>query len=245
MRKVKVLGVAWSPRHSNTELQLKAALDAARELPGVETTYYSIAGKDIAPCISCYACDASYGVCNKEDPCVAHSGNGDAFTEIINLMHEADAIIFACPVYFYSVTAQLKAFMDRSMSVEMCNLPWRNKVFGCITSAYHRNGGQEHTLEAMINWAKMMDMVTVGMGPEREGDECANYMGVAGMQGYPFQKSNLTEAGMSAVMEDPIGVAGLKYLGWRVVEMTKIVCYGIDQMQDDEWKWEPHTAVRK
>ena len=245
MKSIKLLGVAWSPRHSNTELQLKAALEAAKELPGVETTYFSIAGKKIAPCISCYACDYKYGVCNKADPCVVRSGSGDCYNEIINLMHEADGIIFACPVYFYNVTAQLKAFMDRSMAVEMCNMPWRNKVFGCITSAYHRNGGQEHAISAMINWAKMMDMITIGIGPERGGEECANYMGVAGTQGFPTPKSNLTTEGLSAVMDDPIGVAGLQFLGWRVVELTKIVCYGIDQMQENEWKWEPRSAVRK
>jgi len=245
MKKIKLLGVAWSPRHGNTELQLKAALKAAKELPEVETEYYSIAGKDISPCISCYACDDSYGVCNKNDPCVAHSGNGDAYHDIINLMHEADGIIFACPVYFYSVTSQLKAFMDRSMAVEMCNEPWRNKVFGCITSAYHRNGGQEHAIETMINWAKMFDMLTVGIGPERAGDECANYMGVSGIQGFPLPKSNLTEEGLRAVMDDPVGVAGLKFLGWRVAELTKIIGYGIDQMQEEEWKWDAYTATRK
>jgi len=91
----------------------------------------------------------------------------------------------------------------------------------------------------------MFDMLTVGIGPERAGDECANYMGVSGIQGFPLPKSNLTEEGLRAVMDDPVGVAGLKFLGWRVAELTKIIGYGIDQMQEEEWKWDAYTATRK
>ena len=49
---VKILGCAWSPRHSNTEIQVKEALAAAAQMPGVTTEYYSIAGKKMLPCRS-------------------------------------------------------------------------------------------------------------------------------------------------------------------------------------------------
>ena len=51
---VKVLGISFSPRHGNTEVQIRETLKAAEELDGVTTEFYNIVGRKLEPCDSCY-----------------------------------------------------------------------------------------------------------------------------------------------------------------------------------------------
>ena len=53
----------------------------------------------------CHGC----GVCNNTHKCVQK----DDMEEILNKMVEADVIVFATPVYFYSMNGQMKTFIDR------------------------------------------------------------------------------------------------------------------------------------
>ena len=134
---VKIVGCAWSPRHSNTEIQVREALKAAEEMPGVTTEFFSIAGKKMLPCRSRYTC--------QDDPdrdvlCHCYKPTADAFREVAELVFSADGIIFGCPVYWMSVTAELKAFMDRSMAAEMLGRPWRSQATVTKPAALLRQG---------------------------------------------------------------------------------------------------------
>ena len=64
-----------------------------------------LAEKRIGYCTGCYACQKLHN-------CVQ---NDDA-NELVEKMLAADAIVLATPVYFYSMNAQLKALIDRSVS---------------------------------------------------------------------------------------------------------------------------------
>lgn len=233
--KVKIFGCAWSPRHGNTEIQVQEALKAAEELPGVTTSYFSIAGKRMESCAACYRCFKEPRMVN---PCPAYEKvKGDAFNEIVAMMLEADGIIFGCPVYWMSVTAQLKAFMDRSMSVEANGYPFRNKVIGCATVAFDRNGGHEHTIRTMLNWSMMHDMLPVTMGPERPPKGIGGYLGAMAAQGFPYPVPSGAPNGTYAIREDEIGMFATRNLGRRVAEMTKIVKAGFNVMGEGETYW--------
>lgn len=65
-----------------------------------------IADKDIAYCKGCYYCRTSGGVCAIKDDML------DLLVKII----QADVIVLATPVYFYSVSAQLKIVIDRTVA---------------------------------------------------------------------------------------------------------------------------------
>lgn len=229
---VRILGCAWSPRHGNTEIQVEEALRAAAELPGVVTEFYSIADKTVAPCKSTYSCEREP---DRERLCRCYKAQADAFHEIAELVFQADGIIFGCPVFWMSVTAELKAFMDRSMSVEMLGMPWRNKVAGFLTVAWDRNGGQEHTVQAMQNWALMHDMVVVGVGPERPEKSIGGYTGAMAVQGFPFPDESL-----DAIRQDDVGMFATRSLGWRVAEMAKLLKGGLAVAGPDELKWPAH-----
>lgn len=237
--KVKIFGCAWSPRHGNTEIQVQEALKAAEELPGVETEFFSITGRDMAPCDACYRCFKNP---SWEKPCPAYDNPNDAFDEIVKKVNEADGIIFGNPVYYMSVTAQLKAFMDRTMGVEALGYPWRNKVAGFLTCAFDRNGGHEHTIREMLNWAMMHDMMVVSVGPERPATGIGGYIGAMALQGFPYPVSSGASEGPRAIRNDPVGIFATRCVGHRVAEMAKVVKAGFSVMNEGETKW-PKGAI--
>jgi len=228
---VKILGCAWSPRHGNTEIQVKEALAAASELPGISTEFYSIAGKRINPCKSKYTCERKP---DWDRLCHCYRPSDDAFHEIANKVMEADGIIFGCPVFWMDVTSELKAFMDRSMSVEMLGFPWRNKAAGFLTVAWDRNGGQEHTIRTMLNWAMMHDLFVVGAGPERPEKSIGGYLGAMAIQGFPYPAD---DGDLEAVRQDEVGMYACRLVGWRVAEAAKVIKAGFGAMEPGETKW--------
>ncbi|MBN2334568.1 flavodoxin family protein [Candidatus Bathyarchaeota archaeon] len=100
---VKVLGLMGSPRiESNTETSLQMCLKAAEEA-GADTEMVRLIEKRLETCYGCKACKTT-GVCRVEDD----------FMEVFTKMRDADAVIIASPSYCESVTAPVKALMDRA-----------------------------------------------------------------------------------------------------------------------------------
>jgi len=225
---IKLLGIAASPRHGNTEIFLKEALKGAEELADVRTKFITLAGKEIeGGCRSTYAC---FKKPNKEHPCGEYQ---DDLNEIFLEMLDSDAIIVASPVYFGGVTAELKCLIDRSMALESIGMALRNKVGGAMAVAYNRNGGIEQTIFQIKQWMDMHDMVTIGIGPERPTTGIANYWGAAGLQGYPDPVSTRVDPKgvLEAVKQDYIGMKAANLLGKRVAEISKVIKAGFDVME--------------
>ena len=233
---VKILGCAWSPRHGNTEIQVQEALAAAAKIPGVTTEYFRIAGKKMLPCRSTYKCQDNP---DRDKLCQCYKPTADAFHEIAELVFDADGIIFGCPVYWMSVTSELKAFMDRSMAVEMLGLPWRNKAAGFLANAWDRQGGHEHTIQTMASWATMHDIIVVGVGPERPAKSIGGYTGAMALAGFPFPDESL-----DAIRQDEMGLYATRCLAWRVVEMAKILKLGLGAIDEAELKWPKYGLER-
>jgi len=78
------------------------------EKAGARTHVIQAAQKNIKPCIGC-------GFCEKKGFCVTQ--DDDMKPEIYPLLREADVIVLASPVYFYNVTSQIKALIDRSQAL--------------------------------------------------------------------------------------------------------------------------------
>jgi multimeric flavodoxin WrbA len=217
--------MAFSPRHGNTEILVKEALDSAKKLE-VETEFYSMAGKTINYCNACYKCFSSV---NPKKPCPEFC---DAFDEIVPLIKDADGLIIGSPVYYMGVTSQLKAFMDRSISIEAIGYAWRNKVLGCIAVGYDRCGGQETVIKSIQNWAMMHDMILVGVGPERPVKGIGGYTGVMAVQGFPHPVLSGSPEALGAVKTDDIGMYAAHCLGLRVAEVSKALKAGFQLMKD-------------
>lgn len=101
----KVLGIFGSPRRGgNSDLLLDAALEAARSA-GARVSAVSVRDLDIPGCREC-------GGCNETGRCVWNDG----MQEVYPLLEEADVIVLASPIFFYSFPSQLKALIDRAQA---------------------------------------------------------------------------------------------------------------------------------
>lgn len=102
-----VLGLQGSPRRKgNTNYLLTTFLSEASNL-GAKTQIVEVAKKNIVPC-------KEYIVCEKKGFCPI---DDDMKHEIYPLLRRADVIVAASPIFFYNVTAQLKALIDRSQTL--------------------------------------------------------------------------------------------------------------------------------
>lgn len=102
----KVLILSGSPRKGgNSDILcdefMRGALEAGNSVEKIR-----VSEKKIAPCHGCYYCKDHSGEC-------AHK---DDMADVLQKMIDADVIVMASPVYFYSIDAQLKAVIDRTVA---------------------------------------------------------------------------------------------------------------------------------
>jgi multimeric flavodoxin WrbA len=117
-----ILGISCSPRKGkNTDILVGEALRGAEDT-GSDVEFFSVVGKSIAPCDGCWACSAN-GRCHIEDD----------MQILYDLMKSADGIVFGTPVFFFDVSAQAKAIIDRSIAFHPFGKPLQGKVGGIVT----------------------------------------------------------------------------------------------------------------
>ena len=103
---MKVLGIMGSPRiNSNTDLLLEEALKGAQSQQA-EVEKIAVDKMRISPCREYYGC-------LKDGNCVIRDDMDIIYPKLL----EADGIIVASPIFFYGVTAQLKALIDRCQAL--------------------------------------------------------------------------------------------------------------------------------
>jgi multimeric flavodoxin WrbA len=103
---MKVLGIYGSPRKGgNTDQLLDKALEGA-ESAGAEISRVYARDLKMGGCIGCGGCDKT-GICVVDDD----------MQTVYPLLDEADIIFLASPIYFYGLTAQVKALVDRSQAM--------------------------------------------------------------------------------------------------------------------------------
>ncbi|WP_241426745.1 flavodoxin family protein [Dysosmobacter acutus] len=102
-----ILLVFTSPRkNGNTSVIAQAFCDGAQSR-GAVVHRIDIGGKPIRGCLECYAC------CQDHQGCVQK----DSLWDIYANFHLYDAVVFAGPVFFGGLPAQMKAFIDRLFSL--------------------------------------------------------------------------------------------------------------------------------
>ena len=102
----KVLILSGSPRKGgNSDILCDEFLHGAQDA-GHKAEKSRVAEKKVAPCSGCYYCSTHGGACVHKDD----------MADILQKMIDADVIVLASPVYFYSISAQLKAVIDRTVA---------------------------------------------------------------------------------------------------------------------------------
>lgn len=121
---MKILGIMGSSRKGgNTDTLLDVALNEAKK-SGAMVSKISLGRKSIAPCNGCSKCTTT-------GKCVIRDGMQDIYREML----ASEGIIWATPVYFWSMTGQTKTVMDRTYALLFPKLQLASKVGGLILVA--------------------------------------------------------------------------------------------------------------
>ena len=103
---MKVLGIMGSPRiKGNTDLLLDEALRGAQSQEA-EVEKLVVDKLDIAPCREYYRC-------LKDGNCAIRDDMDDIYPKLL----DADRVIVASPIFFYGLTSQVKALIDRCQAI--------------------------------------------------------------------------------------------------------------------------------
>jgi multimeric flavodoxin WrbA len=159
---MKVLAVSASPRKGgNSDVLCDRFLQGAAEA-GHEVEKIRLAEKSIRPCVACYAC-------RKASVCVQK----DDMAEIQQKLIDADVIVLATPVYFYSMDAQMKIMIDRCLARyrEITN----KEFYFIVTAAAPEHEAADATLAGLRGYLRCLPGaqekgVIYGMGAWDKGD---------------------------------------------------------------------------
>jgi multimeric flavodoxin WrbA len=144
---LKIVSLVGSPRGAkgNTARLLKIVLEGA-EAAGAHTETIFLPGNTVRPCKACH-------ICHKKGTCAQK----DQFETIKGKILQADGLVLASPNYIFSVSAQLKAFMDRCCGVIHC-MAFEGKYGASVVTS---GGGDEKPIAAYMNHFLM----TTGIRP--------------------------------------------------------------------------------
>jgi multimeric flavodoxin WrbA len=148
---MKVLAINGSPRKDgNTAILLNTVLDVCAKA-GFETEQYHAGGRDIRGCRGCAACGKNKGRCVIDD----------WINELYPKMKAADAVLLGSPTYFFDVSPEIKAVIDRTGYISRAdNFAFSRKVAAAV-SAVRRAGGIT-TLDSMQHFFLINDMIVPG-----------------------------------------------------------------------------------
>jgi len=138
---LKIVVINGSPRlNGNTSYLVDVALEEATGL-GVDVEKITLSQYDVKPCLGHEEC-ASYKKCLQDDDAAV----------ILNKFQQADGVILATPVYYYNVSAQMKAFIDRNYFIYKKEQSYSARAAGIIIVAEEE--GIEETLVSLKLFAK-------------------------------------------------------------------------------------------
>jgi multimeric flavodoxin WrbA/protein-tyrosine-phosphatase len=116
------IGLQGSPRKKgNSDVLLAMFMQALSRL-GADSLTIDVCQRNIEPCKELTVCEKK-GTCPIDD---------DVSREIYGLLRRADIVVAASPVFFYGVTAQLKALIDR------CQTLWARRYTLKLNDPGHR-----------------------------------------------------------------------------------------------------------
>lgn len=100
---MKIAVFNGSPRKENTTAMVQAFREGA-ECAGHEVEEYQVGKMKIAGCLGCEYCHTK-----GEGSCIQK----DDFEKILPAYMEADMVVFASPIYYFTLTAQMEAAIQR------------------------------------------------------------------------------------------------------------------------------------
>lgn len=129
---------------SNSDALAEAFAEGARSA-GCKVETVSLKGKNIAFCNGC-------GGCYKTHECVIQ----DDAVPITRTMMGADVIVFATPIYYYGVSAQLKTLLDRSNGLYTSDYAFRD-IYLLMTATENMDKTPLKPILAIEGWVECFE----------------------------------------------------------------------------------------
>ena len=105
-QKMKILVLTGSPRKGGNSATLADNFIKGAEQAGHKVVRFDAAFKNVHPCIGC-------NKCGMDGPCIFQ----DDFNFVRENIVDADVVVFATPMYYFGISAQLKAVIDRFYAI--------------------------------------------------------------------------------------------------------------------------------
>lgn len=119
----KIVILNGSPRKGGNTVALCESFTEGAKAAGHAVTRFDLQQMNIHGCLGCMK-----GGKNPDSPCVQK----DDMDQIYAAYKEADSVVLASPMYFWSVTGQLKVTFDRLFAVAETNADYQNPKKDCI-----------------------------------------------------------------------------------------------------------------
>lgn len=105
-RKMKILVITGSPRKNGNSNTLADNFIKGVEEAGHSVVRFDSAFKNVHPCVACNKCGMNGQCVFKDD-----------FEFVRNNIVDADVVVFASPMYYFGISAQIKAVIDRFYAI--------------------------------------------------------------------------------------------------------------------------------
>ena len=105
-KKMKILVITGSPRKNGNSNTLTDNFIKGANEAGHNVVRFDSAFKNVHPCVACNKCGMNGQCVFKDD-----------FEFIRNNIVDADAVVFATPMYYFGISAQIKAVIDRFYAI--------------------------------------------------------------------------------------------------------------------------------
>lgn len=120
---MKITVITGSPRKGGNTLAMVDAFMQAAEAKGHRVVRFDAAMMQIGGCRACMTCFKTGKACSFDDD----------FNTLAPHILDADAIVYAMPVYWYSIPAQIKGVIDRVFSFCVAKKPIGGKKCALIS----------------------------------------------------------------------------------------------------------------
>ncbi|MDO5845702.1 MAG: flavodoxin family protein [Methanocorpusculum sp.] len=139
----KILILSASPRKGgNSDILCDEFIRGANEA-GNKPEKIFLREKKIGCCIACDYCKENAGKCSQNDD----------MAEILEKMIAADVIVLATPVYFYTMSAQLKTVIDRTVA-RYTEITGKEFYF-IVTAADTSKANMQKTIDGLRGFTEM------------------------------------------------------------------------------------------
>ena len=138
---MNIVLLSGSPRKDANTDRLAAAFVRGTESSGNAVTLFRTSDMEIGGCKGCAYCIENPGICIQKDD----------MTQILDALKNADALVLASPVYFWSVTAQLKLAIDRTYALLRAKAPIKRAAL--LLTCGSRTGATIAMFETMCEFS--------------------------------------------------------------------------------------------